>query len=145
MFLSMYVLRHLYHNYFLFSLFFLMIRLPPRSTRSDTLFPYTTLFRSAGGMVPGPEAIVEQEVLAAGRQQGEVMPGAAMAACVAEGLGACPCALAEFAAESSEVDRSGKRFERPRLADPQPFAVGRSEEHTSELQSLMRISYAVFF
>src|SRR3546814_4184330 len=52
------------------------------------------------------------------------MPGAAMAACVAEGLGACPGALAEFAAESSEVDRSGKRFERPRLADSQPFAVG---------------------
>src|SRR3546814_1328145 len=123
-----------------------MIPHPPRSTRTDTLFPYPTLFRSAG------------------RQQGEVMPGAAMAACVAEGLGACPCALAEFAAESSEVDRSGKRFERPRLADPQPFAVGpgplarrggrrpvrtrvvdppgRSEEHTSELQSLMRISYA---
>src|SRR3546814_13547849 len=52
------------------------------------------------------------------------MPGAAMAACVAEGLGACPGALAEFAAESGEVYRSGERFERPRLADPQPFAVG---------------------
>src|SRR3546814_14053791 len=39
--------------------FFLMIRRPPRSTRTDTLFPYTTLFRSHGGMLPGPKVTAE--------------------------------------------------------------------------------------
>src|SRR3546814_9382773 len=84
-----------------------MIRRPPRSTRTDTLFPYTTLFRSDG-----------------------------------------------------RADRSGDLPDRPRrglapLEDPQHQAevprgpararrLARSEEHTSELQSLMRISYAVF-
>src|SRR3546814_8109345 len=70
-----------------------MIRRPPRSTRTDTLFPYTTLFRS-----PGKERDAEE----AGRP-----------------LYRCPV-------------RTGRA----------PSA--RSEEHTSELQSLMRISYAVF-
>src|SRR3546814_3162333 len=74
-----------------FCVFFLMIRRPPRSTRTDTLFPYTTLFRSP--------------VVAAG--------GNLSAA-----------------------------FKAQRIWDSkQPM---RSEEHTSELQSLMRISYAVF-
>src|SRR3546814_16999684 len=72
----------------LFFFFFLMIRRPPRSTRTDTLFPYTTLFRS----LPGP--------VRASRASGG--PG------------------------------------------PRRSSCGRSEEHTSELQSLMRISYAVF-
>src|SRR3546814_8355499 len=67
--------------------FFVMIRRPPRSTRTDTLFPYTTLVRSDDGWPRPP-------------------------------------------------DRS-REGHRPRLAT-------RSEEHTSELQSLMRISYAVF-
>src|SRR3546814_6905738 len=83
------------HCIFLLFFFFLMIRRPPRSTRTDTLFPYTTLFRSLRAEVclsyacPRPEEIC----------------------------------LTPSAAEG-------------------PF--GRSEEHTSELQSLMRISYAVF-
>src|SRR3546814_9124065 len=83
--------------------FFLMIRRPPRSTRPDTLFPYTTLFRSnrrAGG--------VETRHAAVGR--------------------ACPA-----------VRRGAGRARRHRRR-----ALARSEEHTSELQSLMRISYAVF-
>src|SRR3546814_15098468 len=93
--------------------FFLMIRRPPRSTRTDTLFPYTTLFRS--------------------------LP-------MLSGLG-----------------RRGKRHRRHRPWGAPPIIIwgdndwgggggsswgggswGRSEEHTSELQSLMRISYAVF-
>src|SRR3546814_8196819 len=74
--------------------FFLMIRRPPRSTRTDTLFPYTTLFRSLA--------------LQAGRRWGG--------------------RLCQF--------RRWLRGCRGRLC--------RSEEHTSELQSLMRISYAVF-
>src|SRR3546814_14304147 len=96
-----------------FLFFFLMIRRPPRSTRTDTLFPYTTLFRSllqlsvvrafAGGHADGPLAQFGGRV----RQRLGVL-----------GRGA------------------------HLLASPEP--VGRSEEHTSELQSLMRISYAVF-
>src|SRR3546814_1216130 len=73
-----------------------MIRRPPRSTRTDTLFPYTTLFRSClwGG---APQA----------------------------------CAVLRTCHQPDGADRGRLR-------------EGRSEEHTSELQSLMRISYAVF-
>src|SRR3546814_13595716 len=74
--------------------FVLMIRRPPRSTRTDTLFPYTTLFRSLQ-----------------------------------------PVALLAFG--QSRIHRQ----HHPRLPGE---AAQRSEEHTSELQSLMRISYAVF-
>src|SRR3546814_2853314 len=75
-----------------------MIRRPPRSTRTDTLFPYTTLFRS------------------------------------------CPC---------KSIDISGRNtprlIRRSQLLSKTATSEGRrSEEHTSELQSLMRISYAVF-
>src|SRR3546814_6862661 len=84
-----------------------MIRRPPRSTRTDTLFPYTPLFRSAA------ETAVSARVLA---------PVGRVGACgVAGVVGICAW---------------------PRTA---PLtAPCRSEEHTSELQSLMRISYAVF-
>src|SRR3546814_3910154 len=74
-----------------------MIRRPPRSTRTDTLFPYTTLFRSVG---------IRQSVEQRTRR----------------------------------AKQEGGRF---RLARRR-FQPQRSEEHTSELQSLMRISYAVF-
>src|SRR3546814_8139670 len=77
-------------------LFFLMIRRPPRSTRTDTLFPYTTLFRSQAALAIG------------------------FAKTTASGL---------MSAASASSCQSGST---------------RSEEHTSELQSLMRISYAVF-
>src|SRR3546814_6282302 len=82
-----------------------MIRRPPRSTRTDTLFPYTTLFRSSA---------VRYQIC---------------------------------------FEVTGRRIvpviERPvsigvQSGTPQFFQTGRSEEHTSELQSLMRISYAVF-
>src|SRR3546814_13373740 len=94
----------LFHCYriFIFSVcfFFLMIRRPPRSTRTDTLFPYTTLFRSHGCWShPVPRT-------------GPVPPW------------------------SPQALESGRRDSRCRPS--------RSEEHTSELQSLMRISYAVF-
>src|SRR3546814_12882531 len=78
--------------YFLFSVFFfLMIRRPPRSTRTDTLFPYTTLFRSWS---------------------------------IRQAAGGQPWVSARALAHHAYK--------------------ARSEEHTSELQSLMRISYAVF-
>src|SRR3546814_2422583 len=88
-----------------------MIRRPPRSTRTDTLFPYTTLFRSLRAVDLGGHAtlgdvavgtdrdVQEASVLAGGQRLGPVV-----------------------------IDRRRQR----------------SEEHTSELQSLMRISYAVF-
>src|SRR3546814_10005377 len=69
--------------------FFLMIRRPPRSTRTDTLFPYTTLFRSPF----------------------------------------------QFVEDAAKLEAAVEYF---------TLEYGRSEEHTSELQSLMRISYAVF-
>src|SRR3546814_5872340 len=73
-----------------------MIRRPPRSTRTDTLFPYTTLFRSSN------------DHLARG------------------------------------VDRKRRTAAATQWPPRIRIHVGRSEEHTSELQSLMRISYAVF-
>src|SRR3546814_5755658 len=88
-----------------------MIRRPPRSTRTDTLFPYTTLFRSA-------------EQRAAG-EQAEHDPDRMQADPVAHQLRRDEIAFEELA------DREQRRHRR-------------SEEHTSELQSLMRISYAVF-
>src|SRR3546814_18076257 len=88
--------------------FFLMIRRPPRSTRTDTLFPYTTLFRSAFGRhIVGGDAVMRH------------------------------------------FERSGAQDDRAADGVPARHALAmqryrRSEEHTSELQSLMRISYAVF-
>src|SRR3546814_3620043 len=89
-----------------FFFFFLMIRRPPRSTRTDTLFPYTTLFRSPRR--PGA---------------GRVSPGRARE-CRKRAAGSSGGAPAE---DGTSCVRAA-----------------RSEEHTSELQSLMRISYAVF-
>src|SRR3546814_14897446 len=77
-------------------LFFLMIRRPPRSTRTDTLFPYTTLFRSRFVMTANPDGTIAWRVT------------------------------------------------QPRVNRAPDSVRDRSEEHTSELQSLMRISYAVF-
>src|SRR3546814_4939035 len=74
-----------------------MIRRPPRSTRTDTLFPYTTLFRSEDAGRAAPRAAALQTL----------------------------------------CRRAVRRF-------PAAGGRSRSEEHTSELQSLMRISYAVF-
>src|SRR3546814_2189683 len=74
-----------------------MIRRPPRSTRTDTLFPYTTLFRS-------------------GRDN----------------------------AEESGIDQGARRRDQGQGQGRRSGRQPRSEEHTSELQSLMRISYAVF-
>src|SRR3546814_5117551 len=98
--------------------FFLMIRRPPRSTRTDTLFPYTTLFRSISRRP---------------RRIADVAPTAEMPFADMRGLVAI---LLE-----QTGDRRQLRIEPVGLAD---FGVARSEEHTSELQSLMRISYAVF-
>src|SRR3546814_9235916 len=97
-----------------------MIRPPPRSTRTDTLFPYTTLFRSdllLTNRGPDPD-----RSLAAPLQHRPAAQRARISATGARGRPIASVAL---------------RF---RFAPP----TARSEEHTSELQSLMRISYAVF-
>src|SRR3546814_3484751 len=92
-----------------------MIRRPPRSTRTDTLFPYTTLFRS----------FVIQTACWVWRP-----------ACMTRPYSNDLRERVVSAVEAGESCRSvAKRYE---------VAVSRSEEHTSELQSLMRISYAVF-
>src|SRR3546814_2854572 len=89
-----------------------MIRRPPRSTRTDTLFPYTTLFRSAVG--------------------GDQL-GAARLSCQAGG-----------AAQRGGLLQRPDRFQPAHDRDRFQAIRSRSEEHTSELQSLMRISSAVF-
>src|SRR3546814_16480583 len=95
-------------------LFFLMIRRPPRSTRTDTLFPYTTLFRSL---------FVASVLRRRTRRSAEGSAGHALRPQQHRGR------------DQRHHPRSGQGFER---------IWDRSEEHTSELQSLMRISYAVF-
>src|SRR3546814_4986766 len=86
--------------------FFLMIRRPPRSTRTDTLFPYTTLFRSA--------AEDQRRAQSAGKPP------------------------------RTENQQPGQQQVQRQEDAGYALNLIRSEEHTSELQSLMRISYAVF-
>src|SRR3546814_2569082 len=100
-----------------------MIRRPPRSTRTDTLFPYTTLFRSDrrdDGHVPACQGI-QQSRLAGIGWPSEHNPNS------------IPQAL-----------RRRMRLFSDNLRQESFEEQCRSEEHTSELQSLMRISYAVF-
>src|SRR3546814_4420726 len=92
-----------------------MIRRPPISTRTDTLFPYTTLFRSA---IAGPTQQLTRRTRTHGRPQ-------------------------QIQEHHASQGRAGQKA----LGDVfqiEPRDHRRSEEHTSELQSLMRISYAVF-
>src|SRR3546814_6591911 len=92
-----------------------MLRRPPRSTRPDTLFPYTSLFRSVAAR--------------------RLRQGGHGCAPVGEG-GEAPLD------EVAHPGRAGGQHRRPQLGVE--VVEDRSEEHTSELQSLMRISYAVF-
>src|SRR3546814_6314446 len=103
-----------------------MIRRPPRSTRTDTLFPYTTLFRSIFGIEEIHRGIERQ----IGRDRPAEIEIDALELCGRRIFG--------------EVDDRAGRWVRRRACDLQILIVIRSEEHTSELQSLMRISYAVF-
>src|SRR3546814_2920749 len=98
--------------------FFLIIRRPPRSTRTDTLVPYTTRFRS--------------------------LPALVLTACLPF------FAASAFAADSMGKDSMSKGsmshdgMSKDAMKKDNMGKKGRSEEHTSELQSLMRISYAIF-
>src|SRR3546814_8511238 len=116
--------------------FFLMIPRPPRSTRTDTLFPYTTLIR----LRPGTELAFDMQPAAGGK----------------------PAALRAFRYDRDDIHRVEIHVDGDKVAQKvieRPVEVrtavvsgevgrslfhSRSEEHTSELQSLMRTSYAVF-
>src|SRR3546814_1719860 len=107
-----------------------MIRRPPSSTRTDTLFPYTTLFRS---LAPSPAK--------AGRVGEGCLPRSARTVSTPSQP---PPAFAGGGAKTRArgLSRSYKALRVSAVRRVRPCA--RSEEHTSELQSLMRISYAVF-
>src|SRR3546814_11925701 len=104
------------------SIFFLMLRRPPESTRTDTLFPYTTLFRSKRTKrtaIPSRETVKRRLR-----------------------------ALKDDEIDFSDLPEFGDEFFRTaKMLMPQPTTpiTMRSEEQTSELQSLMRTSYSVFF
>src|SRR3546814_7161106 len=114
-----------------------MIRRPPRSTRTDTLFPYTTLFRSAPPAARRPDARARRR---AGRDPAAAGPRRARDARCSRGARQQP------AGPSGAFTDALARSAPARLAGDARSVHGdvRSEEHTSELQSLMRISYAVF-
>src|SRR3546814_8175732 len=95
-----------------------MIRRPPRSTRTDTLFPYTTLFRSQKNWNDTERTPLESKLH--------------------EVLASFVPAAAAIKADRAEKQRREQEYEAYQIRQR------RSEEHTSELQSLMRISYAVF-
>src|SRR3546814_3405876 len=100
-----------------------MIRRPPRSTRTDTLFPYTTLLDNDGRRAPHEQDQLLQERQPHGRLLPVVRHGRRKILSRHK-VGTVWCAAAT---DTGSLN-----------------APGRSEEHTSELQSLMRISYAVF-
>src|SRR3546814_4547891 len=110
-----FILPVLLHTFCLF--FFVMIRRPPRSTRTDTLFPYTTLFRST--LVDGATVVWESNTILRYLSN-------------------------KIASTSLYPTEAAARSYCERWMDWQLSTLNRSEEHTSELQSLMRISYAVF-
>src|SRR3546814_1382491 len=94
-----------------------MIRRPPRSTRTDTLFPYTTLFRSSSSLARRFAATIHI-------------------------IGSCLPLCNHRRIFPIRKRSSGEQQDAERIQGI--YRQGRSEEHTSELQSLMRISYAVF-
>src|SRR3546814_4808142 len=108
-----------------------MIRRPPRATRTDTLLPYTTLVRSQGR-----HRVDHQHVDGARAHQ-----GIADLQCLLAGVGLRDQQVLDVAPQLAGIGR----VERMLGVDEGAGAAElRSEEHTSELQSLMRISYAVF-
>src|SRR3546814_8047072 len=126
-------------------IFFLMIRRPPRSTPTDTLFPYTTLFRSGSKCrhrithpplcdvrcaslvrIPGDRRCPRATWLA--REDGR----------------SCPLSARRLPRAHFQCRRSSAQPSLPLPWQGRLVALSRSEEHTSELQSLMRTSYPVF-
>src|SRR3546814_5877497 len=108
-----------------------MIRRPPRSTRTDTLFPYTTLFRS--------------HLPALSERRDDIMPliDHFLTRYAAERRVPVPELASETVAALQSYDWPGNVRQLRNVVE-RTLILTRSEEHTSELQSLMRISYAVF-
>src|SRR3546814_4976568 len=126
----------MYHRLIVLCYFFLMIRRPPRTTRTDTLFPDTTLFRSQSRVVRTHMAFHQDEGVA--ERAGIGLPAAQLDAVAERRLGH---QLLEI---GDRLDAAVTEHRLLRQIGSLAGHEGRSEEHTSELQSLMRISYAVF-
>src|SRR3546814_2633315 len=126
-----------------------MIRRPPRSTRTDTRFPYTTLFRSDGFLYiaeqnrvlvyPAAEFFYESPDVAAFEvvPQGKLVP-------VEEESYNHTARVCKIGPDNKLYISLGQPFNVPAPDKMELYTQHRSEEHTSELQSLMRTSYAVF-
>src|SRR3546814_8449225 len=131
-----------------------MIRRPPSSTRTDTLFPYTTLFRSGLGKDAAAETREDRDQRGAEGQRNERVDDDAVIGQMAGRAGQIP--EKQRNREQAEArhqhpgDRAGAKRHGEAALQRGPCHLGgadirlRSEEHTYELQSLMRISYAVF-
>src|SRR3546814_7454626 len=121
-------------------LFFLMIRQPPRSTRTDTLFPSTTLFRSLEGgvaalAVASGMAAINYAILTIAEAGDNIVTTAQL-------YGGTYTLFAHMLPKQGIEVRFAKSNKPEDIASL--IDAKRSEEHTSELQSLMRTSYAVF-
>src|SRR3546814_2303376 len=120
-----------------------MIRRPPRSTRTDTLFPYTTLFRSLTWLLTVEALITARKRRAGAATALSIIKKFPRPLLKANWMGNMPICVARVAHAAPTAPYLGmnRKFSEMFVAAP---ARVRSEEHTSELQSLMRTSYAVF-
>src|SRR3546814_5479379 len=130
-----------------------MNRRPPRSTRTDTLFPYTTLFRSDIEVNPADLRVDTYRASGAGGQHINKTDSAVRFTHMPTGI-VVQCqndrsqhrnraeAMQMLKSKLYELEMRNRMAEQQKLEDSKTDV--RSEEHTSELQSLMRISYAVF-
>src|SRR3546814_9856310 len=127
-----------------------MIRRPPRSTRTDTLFPYTTLFRSSSAR--GEICVHSRNTLSRPLRQ-DIKRICAVSSKFDAGSGVLRGRLVCCPPQPLRLPFAGRPVERapPALPSDPPFELSfgslevlRSEEHTSELKSLMRNSYSVF-
>src|SRR3546814_2925917 len=142
-----------------FFVFFLMIRRPPRSTRTDTLFPYTTLFRSRRDF--GVRTLAPGLRLGCRRSRPRGLPGrdrVSISFCrrspstagrpfgcrFDRRLGLCSFDRISRLIQGACYEQRTLCIIHVQVEEFGNLGVARSEEHTSELQSLMRISYAVF-
>src|SRR3546814_3055188 len=128
-----------------------MIRRPPRSTRTDTLFPYTTLGRSGDRQHAHPvaaigepsdrhreDAVEQRKIEAAQQSELTVADPKVVLDRLRQDRQQLPVE------EIQHVDEAEQRQHDERIALAPPVGGPRSDEHTSELQSLMRPPYAVF-
>src|SRR3546814_4370853 len=120
-----------------------MIRRPPRSTRTDTLFPYTTLVRSESNWGSVVDSLAAAGYRPIGSPKTE-SNGRKIQGFTKDGQPRLTVAISDDPTENpANPDAKGQIWVNWEVTPP-ATATKRSEEHTSELQSLMRISYAVF-